>query len=81
MVGGALNLFDGQTVLRREGKHQLRQMLPCRLTQRRKLGHAGVTQGDEPGHLDLNAAVHKAVLAHEQLQRLEFVGVSAIQGR
>ena len=81
VVGGSLNRFDGQAVLGRKALHQLQQMSTCGVAQRREFGHASVAQGDEPSHLHLNAALHKAVFAHEQLQSLKFVGVTPIQGR
>ena len=81
VVGGALNRFDGHAVLGRKRLHQVLQMGPCSAAQRLELCHARIAQSDKPSHLDLNAALHKAVLAHEQLQRLEFVGVTPIQGR
>ena len=37
--------------------------------QRLELGKAGVGQRDEPAHLDLHAAVHVALLAHQRAQR------------
>ena len=57
------------------------RMRSCGVAQRRELGHTDVAQGDKPSHFHLNTALHKAVFAHEQLQRLEFVGVTPIQGR
>ena len=51
------------------------------LGQRREFGKTGIRQRDKPGDLDLNAALHVAVFAHDRAQGGEFGGVAAIQRR
>jgi hypothetical protein len=52
----------------REVLHQAQQIGARSRAQGLEFGKAGVRQRDEPGDLDLHAAVHVAVLAHERAQ-------------
>ncbi len=81
VVGGLLELFDGQGIGFAEVLDQTRQISACTRCQGLEFGKAGIGQGDEPSDFDLNTAVHITLLTHERPQGIEFAGITAIQRR
>jgi hypothetical protein len=81
VVGGFLDVLDGLGIGLGEVFHQAQQVGACAGRQGLELGKTGVRERDEPGHLDLHAAVHVAVLAHDGAQRGQFGGVTAVERR
>ena len=81
MVGGLLNLLDGQGILLRKLRDQAGQVAPCAQRQGFELCKTCIRHGHEPCHLNLHTAVHIALLAHERPQGIEFVGVTTVQRR
>ena len=81
MVGGLLNVLDGQCILLRKVRDQTCQVAPCTQRQRFELCKAGIRHGHEPCNLNLYTAMHVALLAHERSQGIEFVGVTTVQRR
>jgi len=79
VVGGLLDLLDGHAIGFREVLDQVQQVGACAGGETLELLKTCVAQGDEPGHFDLNTAVHIALLAHQRTQAGELAGVAAIQ--
>ena len=68
VVGGLFDGLDGVGIGFGEVGDQRVQIVTRFGRQRGKFGKAGIRQRDEPGHLDLNTAVHIAVFAHDGAQ-------------
>ena len=81
VIGGFLNVFDGDGISGAKVRHQCTQMGAGSRAEGRKLGPTRFAQGDQPGHFDLHTPVHIALFAHQSAQRGEFVGVAAVQRR
>ena len=79
VVGGFLNRLDRLAIGFGEILHQPQQVGAGPRRQGLELGKSGVAQGDEPGHFDLHAPLHIALLAHQRAQCGKFGGVAAVQ--
>ena len=79
MVGGFLNLFNGQCIVHGKVLHQTMHVAARCGGQRFELLHACIAQRDEPSHFHLHTGTHITVLAHAGAQGFEFVGIAAIQ--
>ena len=81
VVGGLLDLLDGHGIGLGEVLDQAHQVGAGTGRERWELLETSVGQGDEPRDLDLHAAVHVALFAHERAQRRQLAGVAAVQRR
>ena len=79
MVGHFLNGLDGFAIGFREVLDQAQQVGTRTGGQGLEFGKTGITQGDEPGHLNLDPALHVALLAHGGAEFGELGGVAAVQ--
>jgi len=79
VVGGLLDLLDGLAIGFGEVFHQIEQIGASAGRQWREFLEAGIAQGDEPGHFDLDAPVHVALFAHQRAQGGELGGVTPVQ--
>ncbi|MNX22447.1 hypothetical protein D3C86_524310 [compost metagenome] len=80
VVGGLLDVLDGQGVGLGEVRHQPHQVLAGAAREGLELGKAAVGQRNEPGHLHLHATVHIALFAHQRAQGREFGRIAAVKG-